>query len=61
LRPIGRWDPVKPNWWMLPAVVLIAWRAWAGGELWLYGSALVGGLIVGVWLNRRPEGAKLQP
>jgi hypothetical protein len=52
---------VKPNWWMLPAVVLIAWRAWAGGELWLYGPALVGGLILGVWLSRRREGATPQP
>lgn len=52
---------MKPNWWMLPAVVLIVWRAWAGGRLWLYGPALVVGMIAGVWLKRRREAAAPRP
>lgn len=51
---------MKLNWWWLPVVVLAVWRAWAAGELWLYGPVVVLGLLGGVWLNRRADAAAQQ-
>jgi hypothetical protein len=44
---------VDINWWMLPAVVLILWRAWIEGELWLYFTLVTMGGLGGILLMRR--------
>ena len=41
------------NWWMVPAMLLIVWRAWVTGQFLWYLPVIVGGIVLGVWLNRR--------
>jgi hypothetical protein len=41
------------NWWMLPAFILVVWRAIASGEIWIYVPAILLGVLLAVWLNVR--------
>ncbi len=41
------------NWWMVPAMLLVVWRAWASGQFLWYLPLIIGGLLLGIWLNRR--------
>lgn len=49
----GRGRLIQPNWWMLPAVVFVVWRAIDEGRFWLYLPIGLAGIILGIWLNTR--------
>lgn len=49
----GRRRLIQPNWWMLPAVVFVVWRAIDEGRFWLYSPIGLAGIILGIWMNTR--------
>ena len=49
----GRRRLIQPNWWMLPAVVFVVWRAIDEDRFWLYLPIGLAGIILGIWFNTR--------